>query len=448
MRTRIVDRPLHLMRPSIPDPHQADADPRVKIGYYLFAPRLGGAEAYARDLIKGLDTSKFSPTVFLPPWGGLRRFLEVDSNPSARVRVVDTREPSVTFSAGAAPGSGFGEEAPPSAMRRLAKRVRLPRAVQQVGLDALRYASLPRNRQTLEAALKETEVDLLHVINGGYPGAVSALAAVVAGHDRARRVVFTVCSTAMSRTLLSPLERRIDQLVVGAVDAAIVPGGRPADALTSRGFSRQQIRTIPWGVRAPFPVDRAIARQQLGVSPDALLVACIANFTPSKGQPLVVEAMAMLRSRYPMLRAVLAGDGPQRAEVATLVRRLGVADVVDLPGVLGEPWGLLAAADVFVLASDIEGLPLSVLEALSQGLPVVATDVGGMPDAVVPGVTGLLIPPGRSDKVAAALTEILDDPVSRGQMGSAARVRYEERFTMESMIRSHESLYEELLSGG
>jgi glycosyltransferase involved in cell wall biosynthesis len=175
-------------------------------------------------------------------------------------------------------------------------------------------------------------------------------------------------------------------------------------------------------------------------------LVCLANFAPGKGQSVVVEAVATLRRQFPTLRAVLAGDGPTRHEVQDLVGRLGVSDIVTLPGAIDQPWTLLGAADVFVLASDIEGLPLVVLEALSQGTPVVATDVGGMPEAVVPGVTGELVAPRQPGELAAALGKVLADPEYRKKMAAAARAMYEERFTMEVMLRRHEQVYEEVLA--
>jgi glycosyltransferase involved in cell wall biosynthesis len=118
-----------------------------------------------------------------------------------------------------------------------------------------------------------------------------------------------------------------------------------------------------------------------------------------------------------------------------------VAANVLFHGAVSEPWDLLRAADLFVLASEIEGLPLVVLEAMSQGVPVVATDVGGMPEAVIDDVTGFLVPPGDPAALATAITRILSDPAMALRMRQAALARFELRFTMPRMLESHRDLY-------
>lgn len=418
---------------------------RIRIGYYIFATRLGGAESYVRDVIRGVDRSRFQPVAFLPPWAGLVRFLGVDTDPDVEVRSVNTTEPSVTLDTERS-DPAFGAAPMHSGLRRLAERLRVPPSLRRMGLDLLRYKSFCSNEREIGQALTQAPVDILHVINGGHPGAVSALAAVTAGHAQVGSVVLTVCSTAMPRTFLAPIETHYDRRVAAGADAVIVPAARPADALMSRGFHAGAIRTIPWGVAAPAPVDRPSARASWGMVGEAPLVVCLANFAPGKGQAVVVEAVATMRRRFPALRVVLAGDGPTRATVKELASRLGVNDIVAFPGGIEETWALLRAADVFVLASEIEGLPLVVLEALSQATPVVATDVGGMPEAVVPGVTGELVAPKQPEALAAALEHLIADPERRLRMGLAARALYEERFTMEVMLRSHEHLYEEVLA--
>ncbi len=329
----------------------------------------------------------------------------------------------------------------PSRIRSLALALRLPPATLRLGHDALRYASLPLNRPRLEAAFKPYDLDVIHAINGGYPGATSALAAVLAGRTSARRRVMTVCSTPMPRSVLEPLERRVDRRLAGALDAVVVPARRPADALVSRGFRRETMEIIPWGARSiPYGVDPG-ARERLGLPADVPVIVCLANFTPTKGQTVIVDAMSAIAARFPGARAILAGDGPELPALRERAASRGVAGSVLFPGSFKEPWDLLRAADVFVLASEIEGLPLVVLEAMSQGVPVVATDVGGMPEAVIDDVTGSLIPPRATAALTEAITRILSDPDLALRMRRAALARFEQRFTMPRMLEAHRDLY-------
>ena len=157
----------------------------------------------------------------------------------------------------------------------------------------------------------------------------------------------------------------------------------------------------------------------------------------------LVRALAELRRPG---EAVIAGDGPDRPAVEREVRRLGLESVVRLAGERDDVGELLAAADMFVLSSRSEGLPLSILEAMAAGLPIVASSVGGVPELVVDGETGLLVPPGDPHALAAAIERLLDDPALRRQLGTAGRTRVSEHFDLASARRAHLDLYRTLLA--
>ena len=158
----------------------------------------------------------------------------------------------------------------------------------------------------------------------------------------------------------------------------------------------------------------------------------------------LVRAIALLPPGS--ARATVVGDGPQREDVADEIRRLGAEGTVDLAGERDDVADVLAAADVFVLPTLSEGLPMSVLEAMAAGLPVVAAAVGGVPELVDDGETGLLVPPGRPDALAAALGRLAADPALRRRLGAAGRRRAEAHFDIEACRRAHVELYRELLA--
>jgi glycosyltransferase involved in cell wall biosynthesis len=159
----------------------------------------------------------------------------------------------------------------------------------------------------------------------------------------------------------------------------------------------------------------------------------------------LVRALAVLGRRS--CEAVIVGDGPDRAAVESEVRRLGLDSVVRLAGVRDDVPELLATADLFVLSSRSEGLPLSILEAMAAGLPVVASSVGGVPEVVVDGETGYLVPPGDPRSLAGAIERLLDDSALRRRLGAAGRIRVAERFDLASAQRAHLDLYRTLLAG-
>ena len=188
---------------------------RIRIGFYSHAPRIGGAETYVRDVIRSMDPEIFEVHLFVPPWREFIDFLDIGERQDVKLHVVRIVEPATSFPRGGSPDLGngplpsFGTEFTPSRIRNIALGLRLPPSALRLGHDALRYATLPVNRPRLETALKPHNLDILHAINGGYPGATSALAAVLAGQTCARRRVMTVCSTAMPRSVLGPVERRV-----------------------------------------------------------------------------------------------------------------------------------------------------------------------------------------------------------------------------------------------
>ena len=158
----------------------------------------------------------------------------------------------------------------------------------------------------------------------------------------------------------------------------------------------------------------------------------------------LVRALAMVHAGD--IEAVLVGDGPERAAVEDEIGRLGLGSAVRLLGERTDVAELLATADVFVLSTHSEGLPLSVLEAMAAGLPVVASNVGGIPELVADGVSGLLVPPGDPDALAEAIERLLENPRLSQQLGLAGRRRVLENFDLEAVREAHLALYRRMLA--
>lgn len=172
------------------------------------------------------------------------------------------------------------------------------------------------------------------------------------------------------------------------------------------------------------------------------VITMVSRFIEGKDHELLLRAFATMG---PGPRLCLIGDGPKRVSIENLARELGIHDRVDFKGDRSDVPSLLAASDVFVLASKSEMLPISILEAMRAGLPVIASDVGGVSEAVVHGETGLLVPSGSASDLAQALTELTGNLALRIRMGRAARQRFTEQFLSSRMEERTRSLYWDVL---
>ena len=168
-------------------------------------------------------------------------------------------------------------------------------------------------------------------------------------------------------------------------------------------------------------------------------IVAVGRLQAPKDVVTLVRALSGMQRRP--LRAVVVGDGPDRPEIESEIRRLGLTGVVDLAGERDDVTEILAASDVFVLSTRSEGLPMAVLEAMAAGLPVVASRVGGLPELVLDGETGLLVPPGQPAALAVALETLLDDPALRERLGAAGRARVQTHFALEPFRDAHRELY-------
>jgi glycosyltransferase involved in cell wall biosynthesis len=188
-------------------------------------------------------------------------------------------------------------------------------------------------------------------------------------------------------------------------------------------------------------------RSEWGIDETTPLMVTVARLSYEKGLPTLIDAIGRLAGRHSKLVAAIVGDGPMRAELAARIQASGLDGRVRLVGFRLDVPALLAAADLFCLPSYMEGLPNVLLEASAACLPVVATRVGGNPEVVVDGETGLLVPPGRADAMAEAIGRLLDDRTLARQFAHAGRRRIEESFSAAGAARSYVSLYESLVRG-
>jgi glycosyltransferase involved in cell wall biosynthesis len=175
---------------------------------------------------------------------------------------------------------------------------------------------------------------------------------------------------------------------------------------------------------------------------------CVARLSPEKGVATLIEAAALLAKRRPAFRLHIAGGGTCMGDLAGMVERHAIGANVRLLGERPDVPALLGGASLFVLPSLTEGVSLTLLEAMASGLPVVATAVGGTPEVVDDGRTGLLVPASDPAAMADAIERVLDEPDRAHAMGLAGRARVESHFDVHEMVRRYEDLYLRCLSAG
>jgi glycosyltransferase involved in cell wall biosynthesis len=191
--------------------------------------------------------------------------------------------------------------------------------------------------------------------------------------------------------------------------------------------------------------DPGALRRSLGLSPQDLVCTTVGRLVPVKGHEDLIHAFGEAIASHPELCLVLVGEGELRGDLEDLARRLGLAERVRFTGWRDDVPELLSASDLFVLPSHNEGLGLVLVEAMAKRLPAVATAVGGVPEVVSDGETGILVPPRAPDELARAIGELAADAERRTRMGEAGYGRAVERFSVESTVRRTEEIYREVL---
>ena len=265
--------------------------------------------------------------------------------------------------------------------------------------------------RTIPSGRRPSTVSTEHNVWGNFSWPTRILNAVSAGLDGRRWAV----SEEVRRSMWPRLRAGTEVLVHGIVQADLPP---------SEG-TRERVRT------------------ELGIPDGAVVAMTVANLRREKDYPNLLHAVHLALARETRLVVLAVGQGPLADEVRDLHRELGLGERVRLLGYRSDVRDLLAAADLFVLGSAFEGLPVSIMEAMAAGLPVAATAVGGVPEAVVDGETGILVPPRDPDALADAMARLATDPGLRSRMGATAR-RRATLFDIRAAVDEEQRAYAEL----
>jgi L-malate glycosyltransferase len=255
-----------------------------------------------------------------------------------------------------------------------------------------------------------------------------------------------------SEWVRGPLHRKWVRWLVGAIDhVSSVSTECSRDFGSTYGVPAERRSVIRRGILVPDKVAVGAARHQLqtlaGIPQSAQILLHTGSFTDEKNHIWLVETFRRIVDSGRDVHLVLIGDGELKSRVEAHARESGIGQRIHLLGIRNDAADLVAGADVFVLPSKIEGIPGALLEAAAQGVPSVATDVGGMQEAVSNGQSGLLVASGDHAAFTAAVLRLLGNEEERRAMGVAARDLVVEKFSMNATASAFESLYERLISG-
>ncbi len=243
-----------------------------------------------------------------------------------------------------------------------------------------------------------------------------------------------------SRRVNFPLRSKLSYLKYNLfLEGTVTVSTSIQQTLIQHGVDRDRIKVIYEGVDIPW-IDQ-IKASSLFSDRTGLVVGTVAHLSPEKGHATVLEAAALLRSQFPDVTYVFVGDGPLKTRLIDKAAALGIRDRVVFTGFRSDSEALMKEFDIFCLASDSEGLSSAILAAMATPLPVLATNVGGIPELVLDGKTGFLSPAGDPESLAAQLRPLLLSEGLRSKMGQAGRQRVERHFTLEKKLDETEQLY-------
>ena len=197
-----------------------------------------------------------------------------------------------------------------------------------------------------------------------------------------------------------------------------------------------------------YPMEDAPSiRTELGIDEKALVVGTVSSLTPHKGHEYLIQAASLVKEELPSAKFLIVGDGPLRTELEDQVKNFSAHPFIMFTGTRKDVPKILSVMEVFVLpSSSREGLGIAIIEAMAAEKPVVATDIGGIPEAVKKGETGFLVSPGDPGALAKAIIELLQNPEKAKEMGKKGRARFKEKFTRKKMLSETDALYQSFAS--
>ncbi len=382
----------------------------VKVLRVIARLNVGGPAVHVINLTRGLDATRFDSTL-----------------------VTGTENP----------GEGSMLDL---ALERGVRPVVIPEIVGQATLK-------PRDLKALIALyrlMRRERPQIVHT-HAAKPGVLGRVAARLAGVPVVVHTFHGHILHGYHGPLMSWLLRRMERMLAHLSDRIIAVSEQVKQDLVRYGVAPpEKICVIPLGLELdPFlqsDFHRGALRRELGIASDARLVGIVGRIFPIKNHRLFLEAAALVAAKEPGARFVVVGDGTLRADMEALARQLGIGERTIFTGWRRDLPRVYADLDVLVVSSDNEGTPVSAIEAMASGCPVVATRVGGLPDLIEDGEDGHLVPARDAEAMARTVLGLLRDRDRARRMGRNARGRVRDRYRAERLCRDIEALYTELLA--
>ena len=286
--------------------------------------------------------------------------------------------------------------------------------------------------------------NLIQIVHsyGFYPNVFSVPFARLAGAS------IVVASIRNTGDLLTPMQRRVQKMVCRMADCVLVNAEAIRDNLLAQGYDASRIVVIRNGITlSKFAAkERGPAlRHELGLPPSARIVAVFSRLNRMKGVEYFLEAAGVLAERFPDVHFLVVGDGANKKELEDQASGLGLGRRIVFTGFRSDVPDLLSEVAISVLPSLSEGTSNTLLESMAAGVPVVATSVGGNPEVIEDGVSGLLVTPRDADALAGAIGRLLDDEGLTVRLGQAGMRRVSELFSIEGSVHETEHLYQRLV---
>ena len=314
-------------------------------------------------------------------------------------------------------------------------------------IDSFRSARALAQQARFAGDVVRRRIDIVHAYN--FYGNVFAIPPA-----RLAAVPVVIASIRDRGPYLTPMQIRVQRHVCRLATRVLVNADAVKEWLLEHGYDARRIVVIRNGVdleRFAGAVDPGAIRHELGLPPNAALVTVVSRLNQLKGLEQFLEAAALLAPRFPNAYFLVVGEsrlGDQhyKPSLTQLATRLGLTGRVFFTGFRSDVPAVLASATVSVMPSLNEALSNVLLESMAAGVPTVATRVGGTPEAMVDGATGLLVPAADVAAMAAAIARLLTDPALAAALGRAARRTIEERFSADRMAEATTQLYVDLLA--